>query len=102
MTDYLQPHNHRFDRLPDEFIYDLEEKFEALNDIRLRSGYTQAQLARLLGVKPNQISKWERGETHPTFPTLVNLTRWLDLQQIQLAQAQYDEDLETDGDVDTY
>lgn len=36
---------------------------------------TQAQLAKLLRVHKNQVSRWERGEQKPSFKTLKKLCK---------------------------
>jgi len=36
-----------------------------LRAIRVSQGYTQATLAKALGVRANTVARWERGELHP-------------------------------------
>lgn len=73
------------DNAPTDFIYDLEEKLNAMRDIRQRAGYTQQQVADLLGIDQSRIARWERGEWRQSkhMQTLIQLARMLDLLQIQ-------------------
>ena len=49
-------------------------KPEAIKDIRERSHMSQAIFALVLNVSTVLISKWERGEVHPSGPSLKLLT----------------------------
>lgn len=69
-----------------EFIYDLEEKLKAMRQIREAAGYTQQQIADLLGVHQSRVVRWEKGEDYPRFETLVQLTRLLDNLQLQVKE----------------
>lgn len=40
---------------------------------RLAAGLTQSQLAALVGVAPQQIGAWERGERNPKTAALLSL-----------------------------
>lgn len=40
---------------------------------RLSAGMTQAQLAQAVGVLPQQIGSWERGERHPKLAALTRI-----------------------------
>ena len=40
---------------------------------RVKHGYTQEELGKLIGVHKNAISRWETGETDPTSSNLVAL-----------------------------
>ena len=42
---------------------------------RLQKGMTQEELAECLGVTPQSVSKWERGESIPDVLTLVELAQ---------------------------
>jgi transcriptional regulator with XRE-family HTH domain len=45
-----------------------ENKIESpLKTLRELLGFTQLQFANLLGLSPNTVSRWERGEGKPTF-----------------------------------
>lgn len=46
---------------------------------RARMGLTQAQLAAHLGVDPNTVARWERGEL-PIRPIVRNLMQYLDAE----------------------
>jgi DNA-binding transcriptional regulator YiaG len=43
-----------------------------LKDIRKRLGLTQAELAKVLGVVPSTVAKWEQS-IHPIDPTAARL-----------------------------
>lgn len=40
---------------------------------RMAAGMTQAQLAEAIGVKPQQIGNWERGERNPKIEALQKM-----------------------------
>lgn len=40
---------------------------------RMAAGMTQAQLAEAIGVKPQQIGSWERGDRHPKLDALQRM-----------------------------
>jgi transcriptional regulator with XRE-family HTH domain len=44
-----------------------------ITDVRIRKDWTQADLARELGVSRDRVSKWERGENAPPLDVLVAL-----------------------------
>ena len=49
---------------------------ENIKNLRNRSKWTQEEMAETIGISPQSISKWERGETYPDItllPTLSNL-----------------------------
>ncbi|MCL2170893.1 MAG: helix-turn-helix domain-containing protein [Defluviitaleaceae bacterium] len=51
---------------------------ENLKALRKNRGWTQEEMAETIGVSPQSISKWERGDTHPDIallPALANLFR---------------------------
>jgi len=48
---------------------------ENLKSLRKVKGFTQEEVAEILGVSPQSVSKWERGDTYPDItllPTLAN------------------------------
>lgn len=68
-----------------DFIYDIEEKLKAMRHIRLDAGYTQEEVATLLGLNKSQISRWEKGEWRKSkhIQTFIQLIRLLDNLQLQ-------------------
>lgn len=48
------------------------EQFKAL---RKQAGYTQVDVATILGINPTSITHWEQGRSLPTGATLVALSR---------------------------
>ncbi len=49
---------------------------ENLKSLRKEKDFTQEQVAEMLGVSPQSVSKWERGDTYPDItllPALANL-----------------------------
>ncbi len=48
-------------------------------------GWTQVDLAKQMGVTPQQINKWVKGNENFTLETLVNLSEVLGVELIQLA-----------------
>jgi transcriptional regulator with XRE-family HTH domain len=48
---------------------------EVLIQLRKENGYTQSQLADMLGVSYQAVSKWERGENLPDAYTLLDLAK---------------------------
>ena len=69
----------------DDFILDIEEKLDAMRDLRIQAGYSQQELADLLGIHQSRIARWERGEWRrsPHIRTFIGLVRLID--QLQLA-----------------
>ena len=69
----------------DEFIVDLAEKLKALRLIRKQAGYSQQELADLVGIHQSQIARLENGSwkksTH--LKTFVEIIRVIDKLQIQ-------------------
>lgn len=51
---------------------------ERLAETRKEKGYTQAELARRLGVTAQAVSKWERGNTYPDIELLDGISTVLD------------------------
>ncbi len=48
---------------------------ERLQDLRKKAGYSQEQLAELLGISRQAISKWESGQGNPDIENIVKLTK---------------------------
>lgn len=46
---------------------------EAIRNARRNKGYTQEQLAKLMGVSQGAITQWETGATHPSFTLIPKL-----------------------------
>ena len=44
--------------------------FEYIREYRRKNSLSQAQLGALLGVSPQAVSKWERGESYPDITIL--------------------------------
>lgn len=61
-----------------EFPAAVEMTPEEIRAVRDRMGIPQARLAELVGVAPNTLALWERGERHPNGPARVAL-RLLDI-----------------------
>lgn len=54
---------------------------EEIRTGRLLARLTQVQLAAELGVTPNTVARWERGEIHPQGVTARLLQEWLEAQR---------------------
>ena len=71
---------------------------ENLRLCRLEKGMTQEELAECLGVTPQSVSKWERGETYPDITLLPALANVFDtgidflmgMDKIRAAKTLYD------------
>ena len=50
-----------------------------LESIMLENGYTQTQLAKIIGVKQSQISEWLKGKAKPGYDTLRQMALSLSL-----------------------
>ncbi len=46
-----------------------------LRNARLEAGLTAEQAARKIGVHPNSLLMWERGETEPLGQSLIDLSK---------------------------
>lgn len=57
--------------------YDALEPAFQIASLRIESGLTQAQLARLMGVHRSTIARLERGQRQPTMTFLLNLAKAL-------------------------
>lgn len=60
--------------------------------LRQEQGLTQQQLAGILGVSHQAVSKWESGAALPDIQTMVELTRFFGITIEQLIFAEYNED----------
>jgi len=47
-------------------IFDMERLTEKIKYCRVCKGWTQEQLARILGVSLNTVQRWEGGKTRPS------------------------------------
>lgn len=52
---------------------------ENIKELRIKKGLTQEQLAEVLGVSAQAVSKWERCETYPDGAILVPLANTLEV-----------------------
>ncbi len=52
---------------------------EKIKELRIRRGFSQRELAKLLGVSDRAVSKWERGYSQPSATHLIELTRIFDV-----------------------
>ncbi|MBQ8845671.1 MAG: helix-turn-helix transcriptional regulator, partial [Lachnospiraceae bacterium] len=59
---------------------------ERLAEARKEKGFTQAELARRLGVTAQAVSKWERGNAYPDIELLDGLSTVLDCSPDYLFQ----------------
>jgi transcriptional regulator with XRE-family HTH domain len=50
-----------------------------IKQFRIDKGYTQDELAEIIGIGPRQLAAIENEESHPRFPRLVKLVRVLDI-----------------------
>ena len=48
---------------------------ERLQDLRKKAGYSQEQLAELLGISRQAVSKWESGQGNPDIDNIIKLTK---------------------------
>lgn len=66
---------------------DNESKFgEKLKELRKQKNLSQGKLAKLLGVHPTHISRYERGIIHPTSRLLQKLAEVLDVSADSLLE----------------
>lgn len=52
---------------------------DILKDLRAKSGLSQGQLAKAVGVSPGNVSDWEVGKTKPGYAALSSLARFFDV-----------------------
>lgn len=58
-----------------------------ITDLRNQAGYTQRQVAEWLGVSPQAVSNWERGETFPTVELLTEIAKIYQVNLIALVRS---------------
>lgn len=51
---------------------------ERFKSLRLQNGYTQLQVAQILGIKQSNISDWENNVSRPEYENLIALARLYD------------------------
>jgi transcriptional regulator with XRE-family HTH domain len=56
-------------------VGEVTETRTKLRNARLEAGLTADQVAQKLGVHPNSLLMWERGETEPMGQSLLNLSK---------------------------
>ena len=52
---------------------------ENIKKFRIASGYTQSELAILLSVSPQAVSRWENGQAFPDITFLPLLSKYLNV-----------------------
>ena len=57
---------------------------EELQKVRSAKGITQEELAEMLGISRQSVSKWERGEGYPEVETLISIAKKLRLSLDEL------------------
>ena len=50
-----------------------------IKQIRIQSGLNQSEFGKLLGVKTNRVSSWERNETEPSYDILIKISHSFDI-----------------------
>ena len=65
--------------------------------LRQRSGLTQQQLAAMMNVSHQAVSKWEGGQAMPDIQTLLELTRFFGLTVEQLVAPEEEEEEESES-----
>ncbi len=50
-----------------------------LKELRLEKGYTQKQLATLIGYDQSMVARWEKGESEPTASAIKNIAVLFDV-----------------------
>lgn len=70
-----------------------EEFGEKVAEYRKKKGYTQKELAELLGVSNKAVSKWETGNSLPDISLLAPLSEVLDIKMSELLQTEEIEEL---------
>lgn len=70
-----------------------EEFGEKVAEYRKKKGYTQKELAELLGVSNKAVSKWETGNSLPDISLLTPISEVLDIKVSELLQTEEIEEL---------
>ena len=65
-----------------------------LRDARLKAGLTQLELAQKLEYTNQFITNWERGQSKPPFKIMQKLCKILKIEEKELKQEMFDEDLQ--------
>jgi hypothetical protein len=60
---------------------------ETLADLRLLSGFTQAQFSEMLGTSQPRLSSWESGSDRPAFDSIIKMQSVLDVDFNRLMNA---------------
>ena len=63
---------------------------DILKDLRAKSGISQGQLAKKVGVSPGNISDWEVGKTKPGYAALASLARFFGVSADYLLELDID------------
>lgn len=58
-------------------------------ELRIKKGYTQAYVAKELGVTPAAVSKWENGSAKPRYEALLKLAELLDVSSEELIAGEH-------------
>jgi transcriptional regulator with XRE-family HTH domain len=58
---------------------------QRIRELRLERELTQSQLARLLGVESNSVSRWENGEARPSALNRIRLGRIFNVRPDEFA-----------------
>ncbi|SEL33986.1 Helix-turn-helix [Carnobacterium iners] len=69
-----------------------------LRTLRSNKRLTQEELAELLDVSRQAVSKWESGNGYPEMDTLIKLSELFDVSLDKLVKTQFIEDLSTSND----
>lgn len=56
-------------------MFDVRKMGEQIAHLRIENDYTQEQLAELLEISPQAVSKWENGKAAPEIPMLCEMSR---------------------------
>ena len=68
---------------------------DAIRNARRSKGYTQEQLAKLMGVSQGAITQWETGVTHPSFALIPKLAGVLGISIDELVRGAIGDDGQT-------
>lgn len=67
---------------------------EKLKECRKQAGYTQLDMARLIGVARTTYAEYEQGKIQPPIDKLQRISMWLDIPTERLMQANNDTDID--------